>query len=263
MAGQKSHISFAPTKLTKEQVLKLANLGLKIRRLFIPVLAILLAVVAIYAALNLVHSHKSASAPVAQKQTPQPAPKPFSQPIPVQSPEPKPQPAAAVPPAVVPMTQPQVEIPIKADPEQEKILENAKLLDQIKAALADESDKISKFNSECGTMLANNTNRISGVSFFSRSALRQKNAQIGGELANLVNREESFLSAVHDNFSNIGATPTTTPDIILGKIKTQFVVYETLRQTIYLELGDLDASIASAQKKGDGSIFKFSVRPKN
>jgi len=249
MSEQKSSSGLAHLILTEEDFFWLVGNVRKFRRFITPVLVILLGVIAVYAALNFFHYHKSASAPVAQKQTPQPAPKPYAQPIPVQSPEPKPRPPAAVPPAVVPMTQPRVEMPTQADLQQQKSQEYAQLVEQFSTLLVAEADKMAQFKNVCEATLANNTNLIAGVAHSHRAELLRANTMIQETLEAFCAGNASGMNNIETQISNIGVDPQIDPHAIMKNLKTKISQNEHDRQTINSALDDLSAKIKGAPAK--------------
>ena len=134
--------------------------------------------------------------------------------------------------------------------------DNDQPVEQIKSAAIIEADKIAKFKQDCESILADNTNRIAGLSRSHRTALTKQNGEIQIIANSFIDAHGNYLNFVQTTLPVIGAKPLYEQQSILQRVKTKFSAMETDRQEVYRDFDALNSEITNAPAKSKFHFFK-------
>ena len=130
--------------------------------------------------------------------------------------------------------------------ELQKQQETARVVEQVKTALADQEAQRAKLLADCETRLANNTNKIAKVATASRKTLQQNNDVLKEKIETALKTEDDSFKHMEGLLPPLAPNPQPDPRLIGVELTNYMAKVEKVRQQLTGMLADQDTDISNA-----------------
>lgn len=124
--------------------------------------------------------------------------------------------------------------------------ETAKVLEQVKTALADQEAQRAKLLADCETRLANNTNKIAKVATASRKTLQHNNDVLKEKIETALKTEDDSFKHIEGLLPPLAPSPQPDPRQVGIELTNYMAKVEKVRQQLTGMLADQDTDISNA-----------------
>ena len=130
--------------------------------------------------------------------------------------------------------------------ELQKQQETARVVEQVKTALADQEAQRAKLLADCETRLANNTNKIAKLATASRTSLTKNNDDFRDKIAKNAQINAGSLENMRQDMQAVSANPKLDPRIIRDLLTTYITGMESWQKSTLDIFSDFDKAISNA-----------------
>jgi len=130
--------------------------------------------------------------------------------------------------------------------ELQKQQETAKVLEQVKTALADQEAQRAKLLADCETRLTNNTNKIAKVATASRKTLQHNNDVLKEKIETALKTEDDSFKHIEGLLPPLAPSPQPDPRQVGIELTNYMAKVEKVRQQLTGMLADQDTDISNA-----------------